>query len=456
MLCHELLKVVSGSRKLYLRISSNSGFPASFVSWASNSLIVPPLRWPWNNNRTIVKFDRDCMTSMPGSNPVTLWRSLPGSFGAPHFSHQAQAAHAAGLLIRSWLWNRKRRGWSAAETKLFPRPDDFDLSPGLRPRRDDRVWEWAWWNSARTKVKFPCHHYTCAWLLWEASSVIDDAHSYCLRNSTVRAPRISRIEVHQSGQTIFITNQTDFPLTNNSTTRQVQNSVLRLSGLSYRFIQFRNNLWIWHVPSRPPVSPLEERLHENSSPPRQRERARRPPVEWRNLTGTDLELSLSVRSVATRNPLSCWSASCPSSAWSVRSLRTSRPTCASRAPPWWPFRRPAKLTWSVSLKTRTCAPSTPSESPSCPRTSSLHAGSAASEHKKLLITKPTAPLGATKSVKAMTKCAFHQRKYILRSVVNNQWKFWITLPTLNGARARVGSPHFPKRGLQAKWHFKAE
>ncbi len=33
-------------------------------------------------------------------------------------------------------------------------------------------------------------------------------------------------------------------------------------------------------------------------------------------------------------------------------------------------RKPAKLTWSVCLKTPTCAPSTPSVSPSCQRTSS--------------------------------------------------------------------------------------
>uniref|UniRef100_A0A3Q1BDQ0 Histone H3 n=1 Tax=Amphiprion ocellaris TaxID=80972 RepID=A0A3Q1BDQ0_AMPOC len=51
-------------------------------------------------------------------------------------------------------------------------------------------------------------------------------------------------------------------------------------------------------------------------------------------------------------------------------LRTSRPTCASRAPPSWLCRRPARLTWSDSSRTPTCAPSTPRGSPSCPKTSS--------------------------------------------------------------------------------------
>uniref|UniRef100_A0A674CQL2 Histone H3.3 n=1 Tax=Salmo trutta TaxID=8032 RepID=A0A674CQL2_SALTR len=35
-----------------------------------------------------------------------------------------------------------------------------------------------------------------------------------------------------------------------------------------------------------------------------------------------------------------------------------------------PFQRPARLTWLVCLRTPTCAPSTPSVSPSCPKTSS--------------------------------------------------------------------------------------
>ena len=46
------------------------------------------------------------------------------------------------------------------------------------------------------------------------------------------------------------------------------------------------------------------------------------------------------------------------------------------------YRRPARLTWSGCSRTPTCAPSTPSASPSCPRTSSWPGGSVASVHKK--------------------------------------------------------------------------
>ena len=46
-----------------------------------------------------------------------------------------------------------------------------------------------------------------------------------------------------------------------------------------------------------------------------------------------LVLWLCVRSVVIRSPLSCWSASCPSSAWWEKSPRTSRLICVSRAQP---------------------------------------------------------------------------------------------------------------------------
>ena len=46
------------------------------------------------------------------------------------------------------------------------------------------------------------------------------------------------------------------------------------------------------------------------------------------------------------------------------------------------FRRPARPTWLGCSRTLTCAPSTPSVSPSCPRTSSWPGGSVASVHKK--------------------------------------------------------------------------
>uniref|UniRef100_A0A3P8U7P4 H3.3 histone B n=1 Tax=Amphiprion percula TaxID=161767 RepID=A0A3P8U7P4_AMPPE len=44
-------------------------------------------------------------------------------------------------------------------------------------------------------------------------------------------------------------------------------------------------------------------------------------------------------------------------------------------------RRPARPTWWVCLRTPTCAPSTPSVSPSCPKTSSWHVVSAGSALK---------------------------------------------------------------------------
>merc|ERR1712141_954247 len=47
-----------------------------------------------------------------------------------------------------------------------------------------------------------------------------------------------------------------------------------------------------------------------------------------------------------------------------------------------PCRRPARPTWLGCSRTPTCAPSTPSVSPSCPRTSSWPGGSVGSVHKK--------------------------------------------------------------------------
>uniref|UniRef100_A0A3Q3BD54 Histone H3.3 n=1 Tax=Kryptolebias marmoratus TaxID=37003 RepID=A0A3Q3BD54_KRYMA len=47
-----------------------------------------------------------------------------------------------------------------------------------------------------------------------------------------------------------------------------------------------------------------------------------------------------------------------------------------------PFQRPARPTWWGSLRTPTCAPSTPSVSPSCPKTSSWPAASAESVLKR--------------------------------------------------------------------------
>ena len=158
-----------------------------------------------------------------------------------------------------------------------------------------------------------------------------------------------------------------------NTTRQLQNLSVEST-----------NKQQWPVPSRPHVNLPEERLHESSWPPRQLASPPQPPAESRSPIVTGLEPSLSVRSVVTRRAPSCSSASSPSSVWSVRSLRTSRPSSDSRALPSWLFRRPARHTWSVSSRTPTCAPSTPSVSPSCQRTSSWPAVSVASVLKYIV------------------------------------------------------------------------
>merc|ERR1712226_740319 len=79
----------------------------------------------------------------------------------------------------------------------------------------------------------------------------------------------------------------------------------------------------WPAPSRPPASPLVARPLVSSSLPRPPASPLPLPVVSRSLTATSLVPSLSVRSVATRSRPSSSSASCPSSALSVRLPRTS-------------------------------------------------------------------------------------------------------------------------------------
>jgi hypothetical protein len=114
----------------------------------------------------------------------------------------------------------------------------------------------------------------------------------------------------------------------------------------------------------PQASPLVARPHVSSSPPRLLASPPHLPAVSRSLTDISLVPSLSVRSVATRSRLSSSSASSPSSAWFVRSPRTSSPTCASSHPPSVLYRSLLRLTSSPSLRTPTCALSTPSVSPS--------------------------------------------------------------------------------------------
>ncbi|KAI0647903.1 hypothetical protein C8Q79DRAFT_1066525, partial [Trametes meyenii] len=117
----------------------------------------------------------------------------------------------------------------------------------------------------------------------------------------------------------------------------------------------------WPVLSRPLVSPLVARPPVSSSPPRPPARLRPPrPVVSRSPIVSGLVLSPSVRSVGTRSPRSSLSASSPSSGWSVRLRRTSRPICASSHPPSWPSRRRPRRTSSPCSRTPTLRRSTPS------------------------------------------------------------------------------------------------
>merc|ERR1712223_1266010 len=138
----------------------------------------------------------------------------------------------------------------------------------------------------------------------------------------------------------------------------------------------------WPVPSRPLVSQLEERLPGSSWPPRPPGSPPPPLVESRSPTDTGPALWLSVRSGDTRSPPSCSSASCPSSVSWGRSPRISKLISGSSLPPSALSRRPARRTWWVCSRTPTCTPSTPSVSPSCPRTSSWPGGSVANVHNK--------------------------------------------------------------------------
>jgi len=72
------------------------------------------------------------------------------------------------------------------------------------------------------------------------------------------------------------------------------------------------------------------------------------------------------------------SASSPSSAWSAKSLRTSRPIFASSRARSWPSRRRLRHTSSRSSRTPTWLPSTQSVSPSRPRICPWPAGCVAS------------------------------------------------------------------------------
>jgi hypothetical protein len=126
----------------------------------------------------------------------------------------------------------------------------------------------------------------------------------------------------------------------------------------------RSHLAASHLTNASQASPRVARRPASSSHPRLPASPHRLPVVSRSLTATSLVPSLSVRSVATRSRPSSSSASCPSSVLCVRSLRTSSRISASSPPPLALSRSPSRPTSSRSSRTPTCAPSTPSVSPS--------------------------------------------------------------------------------------------
>ena len=112
------------------------------------------------------------------------------------------------------------------------------------------------------------------------------------------------------------------------------------------------------------VSPPVARLPVRLSPPRLPANLHHPPEVSRSPIVISPVPSLSVRSVATRSRPSSSSASCLSSALSVRSLRISSPTSASSHLPSELSRSLLRLTSSLFSRTPTFAPSMPSVSPS--------------------------------------------------------------------------------------------
>ena len=169
----------------------------------------------------------------------------------------------------------------------------------------------------------------------------------------------------------------------------------------------------WLVQSRPLVNPPEERLQGSSLPPKLLARVPQQQEAWRSHTDTGQEQLHWEKSVVTRRAPNCWSENCPSSDWFVKSPRTSRLICDSRAQLLWLFRKLARPTWLVFSKIPTCVPFTPSVSPSCQRTSSLPAESVVNVLRLLALafTDITALFRATK--KSRENCAINCRHHLL-------------------------------------------
>ena len=126
----------------------------------------------------------------------------------------------------------------------------------------------------------------------------------------------------------------------------------------------------WLEPNKLRENRLEEKLRENSSPPKLHGSLHQQVEEWRKPTVTALVRLRFGKFVATRRARNFWSANSPSNDLFVKSPRTSKPTSASKPLPSWPCKKQLKLTWLDFLKTRTCAPSTQSEWRSCQKTCS--------------------------------------------------------------------------------------
>ena len=96
---------------------------------------------------------------------------------------------------------------------------------------------------------------------------------------------------------------------------------------------YSSNHKTWPEPSRLPVSPLVVRHHVSSLPQRQQGKVPHPQEVSRSRIVTGQEQSPSVRSGDTRKAQSCSSGNYHSSAWCVKSLRTSRQSWGFRVQP---------------------------------------------------------------------------------------------------------------------------
>merc|ERR1711990_452468 len=111
---------------------------------------------------------------------------------------------------------------------------------------------------------------------------------------------------------------------------------------------------------------------------------RSPLVESREPTDSDPAPSPSEKSEDSRNPPSSSSESFLSRDSSERSPPSTRTTSDSNLQPSLPSRKPLRPTWLVSSRTPTSVPSTPEESPSCPRTCSSPRESEATDPERIL------------------------------------------------------------------------